>query len=82
LAGERRSALITANRLQFLGAYRNQRLDEGSTEFEETSDYDSAVLDAINVIMGQKSPVIPLPVDYKGIFFGGEIFRLITIRCS
>ncbi|XP_046460001.1 protein strawberry notch-like [Daphnia pulex] len=70
LAGERRSALIVANRLQFLGAsFKNQSLDEGSTELEETSEYDSAVLDAMKVIMGHKSPVSPVPADYEGNFF-------------
>jgi hypothetical protein len=65
--------LIVANRLQLLGAsFKNQRLDEGSTKLEETSEYDSAVVDAMNVIMGQKSPVVPVPADYNGNFFGGK----------
>ncbi len=81
LAGERRSALIVANRLQFLGAsFKNQSLDECSTELEETSEYDSAVLDAMKVIMGHKSPVSPVPVDYEGNFFRGKILGFTTTR--
>jgi hypothetical protein len=77
LAGERRSALITANRLQVLGAtYINKRSNKYSTEFylEEVSEYDCAVRDAMNVITDQKSPFVQIPPDYKDYFFGGEIF--------
>ena len=69
--------MIVANRLQLLGAsFKNQRLDEGSTEFylEEVSEYDCAVRDAMNVITDQKSPFVQIPPDYKDYFFGGEIF--------
>ncbi len=79
MAGERRSALIAANRLQALGAtYINKRLNKYSTEFslEKVSEYDFAVRDAMNVITDQKSPVVQVPPDYKDYFFGGEIFGL------
>jgi hypothetical protein len=77
LGGEELCASILAKRLRSLGARpRNQWTSRDFSQFCIDKYGPTALKAVMKAIVGYQSPVVPVPVDYDGVFLNGKVMRI------